>query len=168
MTKFIIKTAESAVKEDRNKRKYKTVQFTEAGFMETPWGLVQKPTAQCVSTSVNCYENNYLEKMDLGWADPIFNSKNPTAGGIFEGAIEQRNVKEYNITSADGTVRTVDTYKTVVFGNSDSPSWENTVKAAFKSRGQEVVETSIAEVARINIQNLQNPVVETDPTEVPA
>jgi len=26
----------------------------------------------------------------------------------------------------------------------------------------------MAEIARINIQNLQNPVVETDPTEVPA
>jgi hypothetical protein len=168
MAKFIVKTAESAVKEDKNKRKYKTVQFTEAGFMETPWGLVQKPTAQCVSTSVNCYEENYLGKMDLGWADPIFNPKNPTAGGIFEGAIEQRNVREYTITSADGTVRQVDTYKTVVFGNTESPSWESTVKAAFKSRGQEVVETSMAEVARINIQNLQNPVVETDPTEVPA
>jgi hypothetical protein len=168
MAKFIIKTAESAVKSDKNTRKYKTVTFTEAGFMETPWGLVQKPTAQCVSTSVNCYENNYLEKMDLGWADPIFNPKNPTAGGIFEGAIEQRNVKEYNITSADGTVRQVDTYKTIVFGNTDSPSWESTVKAAFKSRGQEVVETSMAEAARINIQNLQTPVVETDPTEVPA
>jgi hypothetical protein len=168
MTKFIIKTAESAVKTDKNTRKYKTVTFTEAGFMETPWGLVQKPNAQCVSTSVNCYENNYLEKMDLGWADPIFNPKNPTAGGIFEGAIEQRNVREYTITSADGTVRQVDTYKTVVFGNTESPSWESTVKAAFKSRGQEVVETSMAEVARINIQNLQNPVVKTDPTEVPA
>jgi len=168
MAKFIVKTAESAVKSDKNTRKYKTVTFTEAGFMETPWGLVQKPTAQCVSTSVNCYEENYLGKMDLGWSEPIFNPKNPTAGGIFEGSIEQRNVREYNITSADGTVRTVDTYKTIVFGNSDSPSYESTVKAAFKSRGQEIVETSMAEIARINIQNLQNPVVETDPTEVPA
>jgi len=169
MAKFIVKTAESAVKEDKNKRKYKTVTFTEAGFMETPWGLVQKPTAQCVSTSVNCYEENYLGKMDLGWSDPIFNPKNPAAGGIFEGSIEQRNVKEYNITSAiDGSVRTVDTYKTIVFGNSDSPSYESTVKAAFKGRGQEVVETSMAEAARINIQNLQNPVIEAEPTAVDA
>ncbi len=166
MQKFIIKTAESVVKTDKNTRKYKTVTFTEAGFMETPWGLVQKPNAQCISTSVNCYEENYLNKMDLGWADPIFNPKNPTAGGIFEGAIEQRNVKEYTITSADGTVRQVDTYKTIVFGNTDSPSWESTVKSAFKSRGQEVVETSIAEVAKVNLENLKQVIIDADPISV--
>lgn len=168
MTKFIIKTAESAVKTDKNQKNYKTVTFTEAGFMETPWGLVQKPTAQCISTSVNCYEENYLGKMDLGWSEPIFNPKNPAAGGIFEGSIEQRNVKEYNITSADGTVRTVETYKTVVFGNTDSPSFESTVKAAFKSRNQEVVETSVAQAAKVNMENLQNIVIEADPTKVEA
>jgi len=166
MSKFLIKTAESPVKTDKNTRKYKTVTFTEAGFMETPWGLVQKPTAQCISTAVNCYENNYLERMDLGWADPIFNPKNPAAGGIFEGSIEQRNVKEYNITSADGTVRTVDTYKTVVFGNTDSPSYESTVKSAFKSRGQEIVESSIGELAKINLESLKQPVVDADPVAI--
>jgi hypothetical protein len=168
MAKFLIKTAESAVKTDKNTKNYKTVTFTEAGFMETPWGLVQKPTAQCISTAINCYENNYLDKMDLGWSEPIFNPKNPAAGGIFEGSIEQRNVKEYNITSADGTVRTVETYKTVVFGNTDSPSFESTVKAAFKSRGQEVVETSVAQAAKINIENLKNIIIETDPNKVEA
>ncbi|NBP00879.1 MAG: hypothetical protein EBU90_12235 [Proteobacteria bacterium] len=168
MAKFLIKTAESAVKTDKNTKNYKTVTFTEAGFMETPWGLVQKPAAQCISTAINCYEENYLGKMDLGWADPIFNPKNPAAGGIFEGSIEQRNVKEYNITSADGTVRTVETYKTVVFGNTDSPSFESTVKAAFKSRGQEVVETSVAQAAKVNMENLKNIIIETDPTTVGA
>jgi hypothetical protein len=168
MAKFIIKTAESAVKTDKNQKNYKTVTFTEAGFMETPWGLVQKPTAQCISTSINCYEENYLGRMDLGWSEPIFNPKNPAAGGIFEGSIEQRNVKEYNIISADGTVRTVETYKTVVFGNTDSPSYESTVKAAFKSRNQEVVETSVAQAAKVNMENLQNIVIEADPTKVEA
>jgi hypothetical protein len=162
MAKFLIKTAESALKTDKNTRKYKTVTFTEAGFMETPWGLVQKPSAQCVSTAVNCYEENYLGRMDLGWNDPIFNAKNPTAGGIFEGSIEQRNVNEYTITSSDGGMRQVDTYKTVVFGNSDSPSYESIVKAAFKSRGQEVVET----VAKTPAQTFQQPVIEVDPATI--
>ena len=130
--------------------------------METPWGLVQKPTAQCISTAFNCYENNYLEKMDLGWADPIFNSKNPAAGGIFEGSIEQRNVKEYTITSADGGMRQVDTYKTVVFGNTDSPSYESTVKAAFKSRGQEVVELAV----KASISSFEPVIVEADPVAI--
>jgi len=164
MANFLIKTAESVVKTDKNTRNYKTVTFTEAGFMETPWGLVQKPTAQCVSTSVNCYEKNYLEKMDLGWADPIFNPKNPGAGGIFEGSIEQRNVKPYNITSADGTIRTVDTYKTVVFGNTDSPSYESVVKSAFKSKGQEMLETVVKTVPQV----FEQPVIETDPKTVDA
>ena len=166
MAKFLIKSAESVVKTDKNERKYKTVTFTEAGFMETPWGLVQKPTAQCVSTSVNCYENNYLDKMDIGWSDPIFNPKNPALGGIFEGSIEQRNVKPYSITSTDGTIRNVDTYKTIVFGNSDSPSFESTVKAAFKSRGQEVVET-VTNAAKVTL-NLEQPVVNADSISVDA
>jgi hypothetical protein len=166
MANFLIKTAESAVKTDKNTRKYKTVTFTEAGFMETPWGLVQKPNAQCVSTSVNCYENNYLDKMDIGWSDPIFNPKNPATGGIFEGSIEQRNVKPYSITSADGTIRNVDTYKTIVFGNSDSPSFESIVKAAFKSRGQEVVETA-SSIAKVALK-LEQPVIEADPKTVDA
>ena len=162
MAKFIIKTAESVLKTDKNTKNYKTVTFTEAGFMETPWGLVQKPNAQCISTAVNCYEENYLGRMDLGWSEPIFNAKNPAAGGIFEGSIEQRNVKEYTITSSDGGMRQVDTYKTVVFGNSDSPSYESTVKAAFKSRGQEVVQPAV----KANIPTFEPIIIDADPIAV--
>jgi hypothetical protein len=104
--------------------------------------------------------------MDIGWSDPIFNPKNPAAGGIFEGSIEQRNVKPYSITSADGTIRNVDTYKTIVFGNSDSPSFESIVKAAFKSRGQEVVETA-SSIAKVALK-LEQPVIEADPKTVDA
>lgn len=140
MANFIVKSAESAIKTDKNTRAYKTVTFTEAGFMETPWGMVQKPMQQCLSTSVNCYENNYLDKMDLGWDDNIFNAKNPAAGGIFQGSIETRNVVPYDIVnSSTGEVRKVDTYKTVVFGDTNSPAFEGTVKSTFKSRGQIVV-----------------------------
>ena len=139
ISNFVIKTAESELKEDRNTRNYKTVTFTEAVMMQTPWGLVPKPSTQCVSTKINCYEQNYLGKEDPGYNDPIFDARNPSAGGIFMGAIPQRMVEEYEIVSADGSVREVETYKTVVFGDTASPSWENTVKAAFKSRGHEVV-----------------------------
>jgi len=137
---FVIKTAESEVKEDRNTRNYKTVTFTEAVMMQTPWGLVPKPSTQCVSTKINCYEENYLGREDAGYNDPVFDSSNPSAGGIFMGAIPQRMVEEYEITSSDGGVRQVETYKTVVFGDTTSPSWENTVKAAFRSRGHEIID----------------------------
>jgi len=139
ISNFVIKTAESELKEDRNTRNYKTVTFTEAVMMQTPWGLVAKPSTQCVSTKINCYEQNYLGKEDPGYNDPIFDARNPSAGGIFMGAIPQRMVEAYEIVSADGSVREVESYKTVVFGDTASPSWENTVKAAFKSRGHEVV-----------------------------
>jgi len=145
MANYLIKTAESAVKQDKRTRNYKTVTFTEAVMMETPFGKVPKPSAQCISTSVNCYEKNYLEKEDLGWADPIFDPKNPAKGGIYEGAICQRPVEEYEIVSSDGSVRQVSTYKTVVFGNTDSPAFESTVKAAFKSRGHNIVEPTKTE-----------------------
>ena len=140
MSNYLIKTAESNVKLDKRQRSYKTVTFTEAVMMETPFGKVPKPSAQCLSTSINCYQENYLGKMDLGWEDPIFNVKNPAAGGIYEGAICQRPVKEYEIIGQDGSIRQVSTYKTVVFGNTDSPAFESLVRSAFKSRGHEIIE----------------------------
>jgi len=153
---FVIKTAESELKQDKNERNYKTVTFTEAVMMQTPWGLVPKPSTQCVSTKINCYEENYLGKEDPGYNDQIFDPQNPSLGGIFMGAIPQRQVEEYEIVSSDGTVRQVEVYKTVVFGDTTSPSWENTVKSAFRSRGHEVVETSVADAAAENMKKLIN------------
>jgi hypothetical protein len=141
MANYLIKTAESNVKQDKRTRNYKTVTFTECVMMETPFGKVPKPSAQCLSTAINCYEENYLGKMDLGWGDPIFDAKNPAKGGIYEGAICQRPVEEYEIISQDGTVRQVSTYKTVVFGDTDSPAFESLVRAAFKSKGHQIIES---------------------------
>jgi hypothetical protein len=77
ISNFVIKTDESEVKQDRNERDYKTVTFTECVMMQTPWGLVPKPSTQCVSTRINCYEENYLGKEDPGYNDSIFDPKNP-------------------------------------------------------------------------------------------
>jgi hypothetical protein len=77
--------------------------------------------------------------MDAGYADPIFNANNPSLGGWFAGSIETREVVAYDITSADGNTKTVTTYTGVVFGDTDSPAYESTVKAAFKSKGHEVM-----------------------------
>ena len=159
MANFLIKTAESNLKKDKRERAYKTVTFTEAVMMETPFGKVPKPSSQCLSTSTNCYEENYLGKMDLGWAEPIFNSKTPLAGGIYEGAICQRPVKEYEIVGQDGTVRQVSTYKTVVFGNTDSPAFESLVKQAFKSKGHEIIEV-VKEESFQDFQDKVNTVID--------
>lgn len=137
MANFVIKVAESPVKQDKNKRNYKTVTFQQAGFMETPWGLVPRPSNQCSQTAINCYEKNYLEKMDAGWSEPIFNPRNPAAGGVFQGDIVSREVEEYEIVDKiDGSVRQVSTFRTVVFGDTDqAQSFESAVKSAFRSRG---------------------------------
>lgn len=141
MANLILKTAESEVKQDKNGRNYKTVTFTEAKTVKTPFGEMIVPANQCRATKKNQYELNYLEQEDIAFNAPIFNAKNPQAGGWFLGGIETRNVPEYEIPS-DG-VRNASyptTYTTVVFGDTDSPSYNALVKSAFKSAGHEIIE----------------------------
>lgn len=138
MSNIVIKTAQSEIKQDKNGRNYKTVTFGEVRFIDTPFGKMVVPASQARTTKINCYENNYLNKMDVGYNDPIFNQSNPANGGWFAGSIETREVKEYDIPSADGGVRTVNTYTTVVFGDTDSPAYESAVKSTFSSKGHEV------------------------------
>jgi hypothetical protein len=145
MSNIITKVAQSELKQDRNTRNYKTVTFSEVRFVETPFGKMVVPASQAKTTKINCYENNYLGKMDVGYNDPIFNSSNPTNGGWFAGSIETREVGSYDIPTADGGVRTVSTYTTVVFGDTDSPAFESAVKSAFSSKGHNVVENNVTE-----------------------
>ena len=144
MSNIVIKTSQSEVKLDKNQRNYRTVTFGEVRFVETPFGKMVVPAAQAKTTKINCYENNYLNKMDIGYSDPIFNQSNPTAGGWFAGSIETREVKEYDIPTADGGARTVKTYSTVVFGDTDSPAYESSVKASFASKGHEVMSADVS------------------------
>jgi hypothetical protein len=166
MANFLIKIAESPVKKDKNTRSYKTVTFQQAGFMETPWGLVPRPANQCSQTAINCYQNNYLDKMDAGWGEPIFNPKNPAAGGIFQGDIVSRQVEEYEIVDKiDGGVRQVSSFKTVVFGDTNqAAAFESAVKSTFKSKGHTVTSSP---VATVNV--FSNPIeINTDGTTVDA
>ncbi len=138
MSNIVIKVAQSEIKQDKNGRNYKTVTFGEVRYIDTPFGKQLVPALQARTTKVNCYENNYLGKQDPGYADPIFNQSNPANGGWFMGGIETRGVREYDIPSADGGVRTVNTFTTVVFADSDSPAYESSVKSAFSSKGHEL------------------------------
>jgi len=136
---IIVKTAESEVKQDKNGRSYKTVSFSEQRMVDTPFGKMVLPTSQSRTTKINRYAQSYLNgEPEIGFNDPIFNQSNPAKGGWFLGSIETRKVNEYDITSDDGNVRAVDTYTTVVFGDSDSPAFESLVNSAFKSRGHEI------------------------------
>ena len=153
----IVKTSKTEAKQDKNGRNYKTVAFSEVKHVDTPFGKMLLPASQSKTVKINCYENSYLNKMDAGYADPIFNANNPANGGWFAGSIEAREVVGYDITSADGSIKTVNTYTTVVFGDTDSPAYESTVKAAFKSKGHEVMaevqvnNTSVLEALRADI-----------------
>ena len=144
MSNVVIKTAESEVKLDKNGRKYKTVSFGEVKYIDTPFGKMLVPSTQARTTKTNCYELNYLGKPDSGYADAMFNAANPTNGGWFMGSIETREVKPYDITAADGSVRTVNTYTTVVFSDTDSPAHESAVKASFSSKGHEIMTGDIS------------------------
>ena len=145
MSNIVTKVAQSELKQDRNTRNYKTVTFSEVRFVETPFGKMVVPASQAKTTKINCYENNYLGKMDVGYNDPIFNSSNPANGGWFAGSIETREVGSYDIPTADGGVKTVSTFTTVVFGDTDSPAFESTVKSAFSSKGHNVVENGVTD-----------------------
>ena len=145
MSNIVIKTAQSEVKQDKNTRNYRTITFGEVRFIETPFGKMVVPASQARTTKINCYENNYLGKMDVGYSDPIFNQSNPANGGWFAGSIETREVEGYDIPTADGGVRTVNTYTTVVFGDTDSPAFESAVKSAFSSKGHNVVDGNVSE-----------------------
>jgi hypothetical protein len=145
MSNIVIKVSQSEIKNDKNQRPYKTVTFGEVRFIDTPFGKMVVPATQARTTKINCYENNYLGKQDPGYADPIFNQSNPSNGGWFAGSIETRNVEGYDIPTADGGVRTVNTYTTVVFGDTDSPAFESSVKSAFSSKGHNVVENGVTE-----------------------
>jgi hypothetical protein len=145
MSNIVTKVAQSELKQDRNTRNYKTVTFSEVRFVETPFGKMVVPASQAKTTKINCYENNYLGKMDVGYNDPIFNQSNPTNGGWFAGSIETREVGSYDIPTADGGVKTVGTFTTVVFGDTDSPAFESSVKSAFSSKGHNVVEGGVTD-----------------------
>ena len=145
MSNIVIKTAQSEIKQDKNGRNYRTITFGEVRFIDTPFGKMVVPASQARTTKINCYENNYLNKMDVGYADAIFNQSNPANGGWFAGSIETREVGSYDIPTADGGVRTVSTYTTVVFGDTDSPAFESAVKSAFSSKGHNVVEGNVTD-----------------------
>lgn len=144
MSNYLIKTAESEVKKDKNDRNYKTVTFTEVVTMNTPFGEIIKPTNQSASRKINRYEKSYLNNTEeLGYSEFIFNPNKPERGGLFQGSIERRQVSPYDITNSEGTIE-ANSYTTAVFGDTSSPDFESLVKSAFKSQGHEILEAANA------------------------
>lgn len=148
MASVIKKTAESKVKSDKNGREYKTCAFAkmQATEMHVPGiGLVavNQPARE---TSVNLYAQSYLDdKEQFGYSVPSGTDKH----SFVLGDIVTRKVAPYVLngvdrTSGEITERTVNTFTTVVFGNSDAGNWESLVESTFRSRGHEIIKDSTA------------------------
>ena len=157
MNSVVKKVAESKVKSDKNGRAYKTCTFSKLTKREVIVPGVGKILVddQARETSVNLYEERYLDnKMDYGFNTPV----NTATESYLLGDIVTRKVAPYAINSVDRTTgevteRMVDTFTTVVFGDtSDAAAFEAIIRNTFKSRGHQVASDSaiVAEVASVN------------------
>ena len=146
MSSIIKKTAESKIKSDKNGREYKTctfakMQMTEMNVPGVGLVAVHQPARE---TSVNLYAQSYLDnKEQFGYAIPAGTDKQ----SYLFGDIVTRTVKPYELNIADPatgviTTREVSTFTAVVFGNSSAGDWESRVRAAFRSRGHELIENA--------------------------
>ena len=146
MSSIIKKIAESKVKSDKNGREYKTctfakMQMTEMNVPGVGLVAVHQPARE---TSVNLYAQSYLDnKEQFGYSIPAGSDKQ----SFLFGDIVTRTVAPYELNIADQTTgeitsRQVSTFTTVVFGNSSAGDWESRVRAAFRSRGHELIENA--------------------------
>lgn len=148
MASVIKKTAESKVKSDKNGREYKTCTFAkmQATEMHVPGVGIVAVNQPARETSVNLYAQSYLDdKEQFGYSVPTNTDKH----SFILGDIVTRKVKPYALNSLDRNTgefveREVNTFTTVVFGNTDAGNWEATVRSTFKSRGHELDENSVA------------------------
>jgi len=152
MITVVKKSAESAVKFDKNGRSYKTCTFSKMGMREVELPGVGKIVIEDkpVETSVNLYEESYLDnKAHYGYHTAI--------GSFLSGDIVTRKVAPYTINSLNKVTgefneRVVDTYTTVVFCpiGTDAAAFESLVVSTFKSRGHEVVKSSAPVITATN------------------
>ena len=142
MSEIIIKTAESAVTQDRNGRNYKRVTFETLGKAIVNHPIVGRVIADVPkkSTKINIYENSYLNNQEeFGYSSPV--------GSKVLGNIVTRKVEAYDITNQEtGETRTVNSYTTIVFGDTDTPDFEVAVERAFKNASHPLVEFTPANI----------------------
>lgn len=149
MKKVIQKVAEE-IRQDKNGRNYKYTTFKglDKEYMDIP-GVGKTVVAMKTRTSVvNLYEKSYLNDQEQ------FAYSVPVNGFVF-GAIETRFVQPYELPdnskdAPEGAMKTINTYSCVVFGDSTSPIWDNTVAQEMKSKGHIVV-TSSPEVEELQL-----------------
>ena len=137
---FVKITNVSEVKEDKNDVNYKTFRAKENNhiMMFDPAAgkevSVLNPAAR--ETGVNQWEKSYDSSLK-GQSDPFYDAK---IGDRLAGAIVTRSCPEYGIVDEEsGEERTVDSYTTVVFGDtSDEQAFEIAILKAFKRNSHDL------------------------------
>lgn len=162
---IVFKVEESAVKQDKNGKTYKQVTFrshSKEVIIDPVLGEISVE-GQNKETKVNRYLESYLNgKPEVGANEPIFNPANPKNGGAFLGDIITREVPAYEIPVMDSLglaqtgTRTVNTYTTVVFGDTRKPAeFEAAVRAAFRNAGHALTEEDRRLIAEANERRAQ-------------
>ena len=125
MSKLLKKTAESAVKQDKNGRNYKTVTFTTLPTVVLNGQTIHVPTK---SSSINVNEESYLNNQEeFGYSLSV--------NSLVQGDIVTRNVEPYQIADrSTGEMRTVTTYTSVVLGDTDDAGFEVMVQKTIARR----------------------------------
>ena len=121
-------TAEGTPLEDKNGKEYKVIEFSTPDFIMLE-GM--KVRVEPKKTSITRYAETYLDnKPHFGYDSKV--------GNAFLGDIVTREVPTYVILSKEGGEREVNSYSTVVFGDSTSSDFELKVKREFKNAGHEI------------------------------
>lgn len=130
MSKLIKKVSESKIELDKNKRSYKVITFENENIIKYDHPVLGEIEVyqQGIPSKLVCWEKNYLnETMDLGYNEKL--------GSYFLGDIVTKTVTPYDIPVSEEEVKTVSTYTTIVFGDTDSDKFQSSVKSVFKAKG---------------------------------
>lgn len=132
---FLEKESESEVRQDKNKRNYKIVTFSQETSVEINHPTKGKIVAlgEKKVSRKKAYEQNYLNQTaDLGWSEPV--------GTIFLGKLVTKAVVPYEFTDErTGEVKTANNYTAIVLGDTTSPSFESAINSTFKSAGRSLI-----------------------------
>lgn len=148
MKKYVIVDSVSSMKKD-NGEKGQHRSYVTIGF-KTPINVIQKDEltgeifackVEPKKTAINLYEKSYLnDQMQFGY--------DFQEGERALGDIVTRKVTPYSIPVLDSkeseteASRTVNTYTTVVLGDTESEGWDAIVRNTFRSRGHELNDTA--------------------------
>lgn len=152
MSKLIKKVSESQIQFDKNQRSYKVITFENENIIKYDHPVLGEIEVyqEGQTSKMVCYEKNYLnDTMDMGYSEKL--------GSYFLGDIVTKIVTPYDIKISEEEVKTVSTYKTIVFGDTESDKFNSSVKSAFKAKGFDLEYIDLAK------QIIASPIASSEP-----